>query len=436
MTLPSIDSATPANDPRGSSPPRSERRGSTSERGSRGLRRRATTAAFTLIELVVVMAMLIMVLLTAYRILANCLETDRYVQRATTPEKAGEAIISLIQRDLGGCFYRGLTEQLNRQVFVGLNREGAEGPADDLRFLTTSEPTPLVETSRFEGSGDFRSVTVVRYYLEPNSRIRDVAASKLFRREVSDFSTGNVLDAPGLNYEIYDKVRSINFTYYDPVVGLPVEEWDSERQIQLAESELQALAEADANAPQRVGRVSESTPATTTPNQGGEPTLLLDEEEPLPPAAVPGAVRIEVEIFAGTGTEIDRDADGRPIVRKFSRIVRLLASQRIRIRTEETSDELAETGGVSPDGGDGGTTLRGTNAGGGGGRGGPGAGRGGARETSAAAGRGAGGGGRGAGGGGRGAGGAFGGRGGGGGAAGGGRGGAPGGAGGGRGGAR
>ncbi|HLU49318.1 MAG TPA: prepilin-type N-terminal cleavage/methylation domain-containing protein, partial [Planctomycetota bacterium] len=336
-------------------------------------RRGSRAHGFTLIEIVIVMGMLVVVLYTTYRILSNCLETERMVQRITVPEKAGEAILSLIERDLTGVFFFGLTEQLNRQIFLGVSADGFNGPADSLAFLTTSEPTPLAQRDYFDSIADLRAVTMVRYYLEPNSMLEGgYRGYKLFRKEVTDFSGGDPINAPGINLDVYDKVRSLSFTYYNPVDGLPQEVWDSVTQIQLMETYVAENQRLAASQAQGIARVSQPT----TP---GQP---IAEERPLPPPAIPSAVRIEVEIYGGTGNKID-EVDGEPVIRRFSRVVRLLTSQRIPIEIDPSAEaDLAGgasgglTGSGSLGGGRGGMRGTGGATRGGGGRGGGGGGRG------------------------------------------------------------
>ncbi|MEM7263852.1 MAG: prepilin-type N-terminal cleavage/methylation domain-containing protein, partial [Planctomycetota bacterium] len=312
---------------------------------------------FTLIELVIVMAMLATVLLSTYQILNNCLQTERYVERITVPEKAGEAVVTLIRKDLSGVFYRGLTETLNRQVFLGQNNEISDGSIDDLRFLTTSEPTRIQEEPEGESFDEIRSVTFVRYYLERNGDL-EFDGYKLYRKEVSDFTGGNVVDASGLNYEIFDKVKSLNFEYYDGYEWFT--EWDSENQIRLAEEALLATELAGGpNAVATTGRPGQTNTIesrrerlSNTANGGAggaaggaDDPAAQAEQNALPPPAVPVAIRIELEIYAGLGNTIYVDRDKQPIVRRFATMVPVITAIRLPlILNAEEAGGIAGTG--------------------------------------------------------------------------------------------
>ena len=288
---------------------------------------------FTLIEVVVVLTMLVLVLTAAYSILNNVMKTERYVERMTLPEKVGEAILTQMRGDFSSCFYRGLTEQLHREVFMGENEESADGHSDRVRFLTTAEPTNLIGATSYDQEiEDLRTVTVVSYFLEQNPNVEGYTAYRLYRKEVSDFSGGNVLDAPGLNIEIYDKVRSFNVEYYDGYEWDVV--WDSVQRIQEQEIMIQEAETAGASLQNRLARVTEEAEAAAAAEEMGETVL--------PPAAIPTAVRIEVQVYGGIGNEVFEEND-EPVLRTFRTIVPLFASLRLPIQIDEA--ELAEGAG-------------------------------------------------------------------------------------------
>ena len=112
----------------------------------RGHRNRASTntrrMGFTLIEVVIVMAVLGGVLMMTYNIFLNCLNTARKVAKDTVPEKVGEGILTLMRRDLSGAVFKGCTEALDKQVFIGEDRPGQDGDEDSVHFVSTVDPTP------------------------------------------------------------------------------------------------------------------------------------------------------------------------------------------------------------------------------------------------------------------------------------------------------
>ena len=101
---------------------------------------------FTLMEVVIVMAVLGGVLIVSYRIFVNCLDTARRVEKDTVPEKVGEGILTLMRRDLSGTVFKGCTEALNKQGFIGEDRHGQDGDEDSIHFVSTVDPTPVSYT--------------------------------------------------------------------------------------------------------------------------------------------------------------------------------------------------------------------------------------------------------------------------------------------------
>ena len=75
-------------------------------------------------------------------------------------------------------------------------------------------------------------------------------------RGATVFLTGTPLEAPGLNLEIYDKVKSLDFEYFDGYVWLA--EWSSEEQILAQEQLLLEEAQRQEELQNQVSRVSEN----------------------------------------------------------------------------------------------------------------------------------------------------------------------------------
>lgn len=276
---------------------------------------------FTLIEVVIVLGMLVMVLFTAYQILTNALESEKDVERLALREKVGEAIVAIIRRDLAGTFFRGMTEQLNNQVFVGIDN----GIHDQIQFLTTVDPTPQEDPLEWDGFLDLRTVCAVGYFLEPSRVSRKYNDTyTLYRKEVTDFSSGLVLEAPGLNQEIYDKVKALDIKYYDGWEWR--DDWNSELEILAHEEEIIAAENEQNRGQATLARVSDPL------DESGE----LGPE--LPPSPVPVAVRIEISIYIGTGDTIF-EVNHEPEVRTFSTTIQLLAAQRIPIQVEDQEVE-------------------------------------------------------------------------------------------------
>jgi hypothetical protein len=292
--------------------------------------------AFTLIEVVVVLSMLVVVLLTTYQILNNCLQTEKEVTRTQQPEKVGEAIISLVRRDLSGAFFKGVSTQLNHQVFLGIEGGGPTDPQDQVYFLSSVEPSPREDLEEHEA---IRSATVIGYFLQPSRASTKYPCQTLFRKEIVDFSGASPLEAPGMNYAVYDKVKSLSFEFFDGYEWLY--DWSSEREVAAREDEIAAQAEQESRQQKRIARVSDPTEAEEELDQG-----------PVYKSPLPVAVRIEVEIYAGEGSEVF-EVQGQPVVRKFSSIVPLIASKWLPIELEEDADAAALAAEDSGEGADG-----------------------------------------------------------------------------------
>ncbi|HVR74971.1 MAG TPA: prepilin-type N-terminal cleavage/methylation domain-containing protein [Planctomycetota bacterium] len=304
--------------------------------------RPTASGGFTLIELVLVMALLVMVLTVAYNMIVDCLEADRTIDRLTKPEKVGEGILSLLRADLSGVIWR----HLGTRVFFVTDGGNPPDARDEIRFVSTVEPTPREES--VQGSTidvvEFRTITGVGYFLRQNTAIQGAPAFTLFRKEIIDLTTESPLDGPGQNYEVYDKVAYLGFECFDGFGWSP--SWDSAVQIQLEQT---ALSEEAAALEQGVPRVSDTRTSGAgglTPAPGVDPTAL-EGQGPLPPAAVPVAVRIEIGIYTGNGNQLELSKDGHPILKTYSTIVSILTAQRVPIEIE---DDMSLEGGAEGDG--------------------------------------------------------------------------------------
>jgi len=324
-------------------------------------RRPARSGAFTLIELIVALVILVIVLGMAYRILENSLRTEQWIEKENLPEKVGQGIMTLIRRDLEGTIHQDLGTD---QVFEVIDGGSGEQARDEIHFYTTVEKTPLEDPAgrSLDPQEDERSITAVSYFLKENQK----GLFTLFRREASASEADPFQGANGINYEIYDKVKSLSILCFDSqidreAVEIPwLEVWDSRQRIQLAQEDVTAQEEAAATGIPRVSpKAGASTPTAATTaaaaksldgSAEGSPT----EEQVLPPAAIPMAVRVEVTICAGDERGLFKDKSGNPIIRTFSTLVPLLSAVRIPLTLEEDATSLDGTGETSTVGGIGG----------------------------------------------------------------------------------
>jgi len=277
---------------------------------------------FTLIELVLVMTLLIMVLSVSYGLIIDCLEADRTIETLTTPEKVGEGILALMREDLSGTIWR----HLGTRVFFVHDNGREEEARDEIRFLSTVEPTPTVDVEQL------RTLTGVNYFLRQNDNNHEMVTYTLFRKEIIDFDEDSPLDSRGMNYEIYNKMAYLSVECYDGWSPDPMFEWDSERQIEWEETELEAMKDNEG-----IGRVSSGSRSTreaapTAPGFTPQDSAMRDAP---PPAAIPRAVHLAIGFYTGSGDRIERDIHGNPILRTFSTIVPILTSQRVPIDMDD-----------------------------------------------------------------------------------------------------
>ena len=285
---------------------------------------------FTLMEVVIVMAVLGGVLIVSYRIFVNCLDTARRVEKDTVPEKVGEGILTLMRRDLSGTVFKGCTEALNKQVFIGEDRHGQDGDEDSIHFVSTVDPTPREDLLEWE---NIRTLTMVNYRLEPN-QATNYPTYTLYRKEILDFARRDISNMPGLNYSVYDKVKSLNIEYFDGYEWFG--DWNSVDAIEEQQRLQQEQEEGDLR-----GGVNNNIPRVSGEAAQGDDESLGEVEQQAAP--IPTAVRIELEIYSVTNNKVD-EKNGGPVVRKFTTLVPLLASRRLAIPIDD--EMLAADGGA------------------------------------------------------------------------------------------
>lgn len=289
--------------------------------------RNSLQGGFTLMEVVIVMAMLGFVLGSAYQIFINCIETERKVEEITIPEKVGEGILTLMRRDLAGAVFKGATQALDNQVFVGIDNPGQDGDADTIYFLTTVDPTPR-EDAQVDWE-NIRTLTMIGYRLESNQN----SAYTLYRKEILEFGQHDVTNAPGVNYNVYDKVKSLNIEFFDGYEWSA--DWDSVAAIEEQQRLQQEQDDLRSGTNSNIPRVSDPAAAE------GDEELLGEVQQQAAP--IPIAVRIELEIYSGIGNKLNEKND-QPVVRKFTTLVPLLASRRLALPIED--EMLAAEGGA------------------------------------------------------------------------------------------
>ncbi len=127
---------------------------------------RRRRAGFTLLEMIITLAILAMVMGMLGGILLSVIDTHKRIERKIKPNKIGPSILALMARDIQGLYAYDV-----ELCFVGVD----EGEQDELHFVTTRASAPQAET------GTRTLVTEVGYALQ--ERGEEAGFFTLFRRE-------------------------------------------------------------------------------------------------------------------------------------------------------------------------------------------------------------------------------------------------------------
>ncbi len=259
---------------------------------SQAMKRRG---GFTLIEVVLVTAIFGMVLMVAYQILELTLRADERVTRNTRSGKIGQAILTIISRDLQGAVYRGL----GPEVFQGLDGGELEDAEDSMHFITTAPvPEPMDDN---EWTGELASVG---YVLAQGPD----AGKVLFRRV-----KWNIQDQPleeGSYTPIYERVRGFSLRFLDE------------------ENEWQDAWNAEE-------RMPEPTVEGDEPDEDSQDEDNGESEEEEEPLILPRAVEIVLYLYLGDEKGLVKDDKGDPITERYSTVVPILVSETLDLDTED-----------------------------------------------------------------------------------------------------
>ncbi|MEC9477408.1 MAG: prepilin-type N-terminal cleavage/methylation domain-containing protein [Planctomycetota bacterium] len=278
---------------------------------------------FTLVEIVIVLAIFGFVMMASYTILTSTLEADRRVQRATMTGKVGEAILNQMRRDLQGAVWRGLGEE----VFRGEDR-GEEDDAEDVIDFLTTAPVPPPEDEEPSWSGE---VTSVGYALRPGEESGDLI---LFRRV--EWNLDSDYFDRGSRTALYERVKAMDFNYLNEE-GEWVREWDAKSF--LPEENLTDFPYLDEREAQAELDEEENEDPVLQPGDIDPSTGEVIPEEPLP-LPLPRAVQIVLYLHYGNERGRIMESDNQPLVERFSTIVPLLVSDQILVEEPLLEEDL------------------------------------------------------------------------------------------------
>ncbi len=172
---------------------------------------------FSLIEILVVVAIFGMLSLMLYEAFRDTLKTERRVSRSQERWHVLRIALDRMARELSMAFVS-LNENLNapnrRTYFVA--KKGFDG--DELTF-TAFAHRPFVENARESDSA------AIRYFVAPDPE--DPTKKDLWRRETRRLGYERFEDLPGETYVLVEDIQGISYEFYDNVKDEWVDEWDT-----------------------------------------------------------------------------------------------------------------------------------------------------------------------------------------------------------------
>ena len=180
----------------------------------------ATTRGFTLIEVLLAIAITATVMLTVGTTFHVMLNARDVVDDLAESSEAGPRILNLIERDLRGLWTYNIGKNA---VFKGTVADVNGRDADRMDFLTTTDSVGTVLD--LSGRAHRSSICEVGYWFKPNPRFRDVF--ELWRRE--DPMVDGEITTEGSFQLVHDRIKSFKVRYFE-TLGYEAEElmeWDS-----------------------------------------------------------------------------------------------------------------------------------------------------------------------------------------------------------------
>jgi type II secretion system protein J len=175
--------------------------------------KRSLASGFTLVELMLAILILAIMMSIVYGVLVSTVTAARRIEEITASSEIGPAILTRIRADLESAFL-----PKDGEFFLGGKRAGGGADRDRLDFIS-SEVAYGSENDVEEPR--FHCINEVGYQVLDSRK--DPNAGILYRRE--DF----FIDADPLKgghlTEMYDRVRSLSFRYFDGEEWKP--EWSS-----------------------------------------------------------------------------------------------------------------------------------------------------------------------------------------------------------------
>ncbi|HYC76718.1 MAG TPA: prepilin-type N-terminal cleavage/methylation domain-containing protein, partial [Planctomycetota bacterium] len=177
------------------------------------MNRRRGEAGFTLVEMLIAIAIGAILMSSAFLCLGSAIRTRRVVADFSTPYAVGPAILDALEADLRNAF---LYDMKENDAFWGVDADLNGGEADGLSFVTATQcqiGEPELKSGIFvghEGERERRSfMTEVQYVCRRNPD--DPGKLELWRRE--DFYVDDSIHDGGIYRLLYDRVLEFKLEY-------------------------------------------------------------------------------------------------------------------------------------------------------------------------------------------------------------------------------
>ena len=274
----------------------------------------------TLMEVIVATVIFGMIMTAAYRVLVTTLDAESRMREYIEKGRIGESIMAQIRRDLQGLVFRDFGDE----VFLAEDGGDGETAEDGLHFLSTAPvPPPLDNQELWEEDSSAIGVASVGYVVRPSTN--NETGNALFRRVKWQLEDGSRFEGESY-FPIYDRVQGLEIRYLDREETW-LEEWDSK--LRYPEEEEEEAIDAVTN--------PEGAAEGTT---GSEFPVLEDDEEELPEdLIVPRAVEITLWIYLSDEDGLRENANGEPIVERYSTVVPILTSEVVELLSDEDLEE-------------------------------------------------------------------------------------------------
>ena len=244
------------------------------QRGRRAARLDRAARGFTLIEVLMTVALMAMVFAMVGGILLSVIKASEAISDKLRTEKAGHGVLATLRRDLTGVYAYGL----GGPAFRGEDKTELGQAADSLHFVTASA---VVE----DGSGARPELVEVGYRLGPADGDK---ALVLYRR--AGALEGDPLASSESYGEIYGRVHSFDLQYLDPETEEWKESWEASEAppravkvtLELALDEGQQIAEEQGNV-EIPKPLFEMVVGISTTGKLPEEEAAAEGEQPAPP---------------------------------------------------------------------------------------------------------------------------------------------------------